>query len=256
MFRKKCSQKNCKNPLKDEYGTIPLEQFSKSKKSMDGVTTSCKFCNNEKQRIKYKNDPEYRNNQNIKSISWNKKNAELVSSRRKKNYLDNSENSKKKSKEWMIKNRDRYNKNNKIWAKNNKIKAYKSSKKWRDNNKILVLGYQNKYRNNHTETITRHSANRRARKLKAIPVWLTKEQKKQINIIYDKCPFGYEIDHIIPLITKDKETGEQIACGLHVPWNLQYLTEYDNLSKNCWLDCYKITYGDWQQSNALQNAQK
>ncbi len=30
----------------------------------------------------------------------------------------------------------------------------------------------------------------------------------------------HEVDHIVQLVGKNK-TGEQVICGLHVPWNLR-----------------------------------
>jgi hypothetical protein len=68
------------------------------------------------------------------------------------------------------------------------------------------------------------TAKYRYTKLKATPIWITKEQLKEIEKIYESCPKGHEVDHIIPI------QGKQVR-GLHVPWNLQYLPSRLNKRK-------------------------
>ena len=93
------------------------------------------------------------------------------------------------------------------------IKAYRSSPKGKARSK-------------------REKALRDKRNRQATPKWLTPEQRKQIVDIYEhmrdcRAVTGedYHVDHIVPL------RGENI-CGLHVPWNLQVLPAYVNISKS------------------------
>lgn len=67
-----------------------------------------------------------------------------------------------------------------------------------------------------------HEAKRRAGKLKRTPQWANLERIKEI---YDNCPIGYHVDHIVPL------QGLYVS-GLHVETNLQYLTPEENLRKS------------------------
>lgn len=61
----------------------------------------------------------------------------------------------------------------------------------------------------------------RAMQKQALPSWAS---LKVLKAIYRQCPSGFEVDHIVPL------QGETVS-GLHVPWNLQYLSRHDNASK-------------------------
>ncbi len=77
----------------------------------------------------------------------------------------------------------------------------------------------------HSATTLTTQANRqatyRAAKLQRTPAWANLDKIRQI---YDNCPEGHHVDHIIPL------NGINI-CGLHVEYNLQYLPAKENCSK-------------------------
>lgn len=73
---------------------------------------------------------------------------------------------------------------------------------------------------------------RRAASRKARPKWLTEEMKNEMRATYAEARrlsevtgMPHEVDHIAPLNGK-------LACGLHVPWNLQVLPRFENRSKH------------------------
>jgi len=57
------------------------------------------------------------------------------------------------------------------------------------------------------------------------PKWV---DNNEILLIYAFCPKGHDVDHIIPL--RGLIDGRPVT-GLHVPWNLQYLTSTENRKK-------------------------
>lgn len=57
------------------------------------------------------------------------------------------------------------------------------------------------------------------------PLWADLDE---ILLIYSKCPPDHDVDHIVPL--RGIIDGRPVT-GLHVPWNLQYLTSSENRKK-------------------------
>jgi len=100
---------------------------------------------------------------------------------------------------------------NAIWRRNHPKYGYIGIKRWRRKNPEKVRLHSLIYGNR-----------RRAAELHAIPPWVN---HSELENIYKNCPPGYDVDHIYPLQGK-------ISCGLHVPWNLQYLTISENRRKH------------------------
>jgi 5-methylcytosine-specific restriction endonuclease McrA len=72
---------------------------------------------------------------------------------------------------------------------------------------------------------------RRRRFRDATPKWLSAEQKMEIRLKYRlaielsrSTGVRHAVDHVIPL------QGEDV-CGLHVPWNMEVITQEENLKK-------------------------
>lgn len=93
----------------------------------------------------------------------------------------------------------------------------KYQKAWKDKNPVWVRA----------DTKARRRKNR-----EASPPWITARQKTEIRSLYQIAitmtkvtGVQYVVDHIWPLRSND-------VCGLHVPWNLQVLTQGENLAKS------------------------
>ena len=95
-----------------------------------------------------------------------------------------------------------------------------NSKYYFKNKEKYKLRKENYY-NKNKHLYTANSAKRRAVKKMAT----LKGYDQEIKLIYKNCPEKHHVDHVVPLQGKN-------VCGLHVPWNLQYLTVEENLKKS------------------------
>lgn len=107
---------------------------------------------------------------------------------------------------------------------NRKRECKKCYSKYYGNNIEQFHDYYKEYYLEHKSEYILRDKQRRSTLTNACPAWLSLKQIEEIRLIYKNCPDGQHVDHIVPL------QGDNV-CGLHVPWNLQYLTQLDNLRK-------------------------
>jgi hypothetical protein len=124
-----------------------------------------------------------------------------------------------------------------------------SKRKWAKENRELIRKYEKEYRKAPKfkkyakEYFSKHqqenkaywnakNSKHRAAKLQRTPEWLTDDHLWMIEEAYELSQLrsqvtgvDHHVDHIVPLQGKD-------VSGLHVPWNLQVIPWYDNLSKS------------------------
>jgi len=155
--------------------------------------------------------------------AYYQKNKEKILEQKRTYYQKNNEKIKEKKKaygkEWYLKNKEKKRK----YHQENKDHKNKMNSDWRKNNPALVL---------------QHIANRRARKIRAIPKWLRNcpVEKRRVYTVYLLSRLlakadGIErhVDHMWPL-----SDG-----GPHWSGNLQVLTATDNLEKGAY-SCPKL----------------
>jgi 5-methylcytosine-specific restriction endonuclease McrA len=138
-----------------------------------------------------------------------------------------------KAKAYRAKNPGKAAADAKAWRLRHPHKASEDSARHYANNKETEKQRTSAYRKAHLENYralerknnrskVAKNALRRAKQLQAtlkIP-----GIEKALKEVYANCPVGLEVDHEVPL------NGRNV-CGLHVPWNLRYLTPEANRSK-------------------------
>lgn len=138
------------------------------------------------------------------------------------------------------------------WQKGNKKRGLlpkseaskEAGRKYYESNKVAVIArasarpaeekkrHKTKHKAENPEYYKALTSFRRKRNQQATPKWLTQAQKQEIRSLYmiaqtttNITGVRYVVDHIIPLIN-------DAVCGLHVPWNLQVMTQEENLAKS------------------------
>lgn len=154
--------------------------------------------------------------------------ANYTKDRRQKDGLD------RRCKHCKAKIYGKINKDERKEYRRNRYERYKSLETtkvsaYRQKHQEWWTEYSKKYAQENLGKCAAKTAKYRASRLKATPAWLTDEQLKDIERIYETCPKGYEVDHIIPL------QGKEVS-GLHVAWNLRHLPARLNKRKSNRLD--------------------
>jgi len=115
------------------------------------------------------------------------------------------------------------------WYVNNKPKKQKYDEIRRSEKRHLYREASKRFRGNNPDKKKLDSNIRRRRHRQATPAWadsfLIKEVYHLAQIRTKITGIQWHVDHIIPLKHK-------LVCGLHVPENLQVITERENLIKN------------------------
>jgi 5-methylcytosine-specific restriction endonuclease McrA len=199
MPTKQCTNSECK-----QNNPQPLTSFSKDKSRKDGLQIRCKACN-----LTYA--LEHKEQKAATRAVWYEKNKAEVAAN-----VD---------KEW----RDAYMA---IYRREKAEEIRLQRISYREPRKEITATYNAAYTKANPDIMNAKGAKRRAARLNATPPWLTYEQNRQneeFYIIVKEIQWLSEeylhVDHIVPL------QGENIS-GLHVPWNLQILTEKANISKS------------------------
>jgi hypothetical protein len=170
----------------------PLDAFYSHRKTKDGKASWCKAC------VKVGAKLYYETNSDLyvaRALAWKQANPEKHQ---------------QGSREWKARNRDRMREYALQYrAERPEIReaACRRSLAWQRANPAIMQ---------------ERRAAHRAGLARATPAWVDREALLRI---YAERPEGYHVDHIVPLRSKH-------VCGLHVPWNLQYLPAVVNIRKS------------------------
>lgn len=117
------------------------------------------------------------------------------------------------------------------WTAANRARSNAIKDKYRFANQEKVTAQIKKWEDNNPGKKVAQVRKRQAAKLQRTPMWLSKEQLKEIQAFYvesakltKETGIPHEVDHELPLQGKN-------VSGLHVPWNLRVVPRSTNRRK-------------------------
>jgi hypothetical protein len=140
----------------------------------------------------------------------------------KQNRRNNPDRVKEIRRRYHAKNRDKRNADCRKRHHENKVQRSTYRKAYYRQNIEASRKYARKHKAQFRRHYTLLQQLRQRRIRQATPSWV---DKWELYAIYHFCPPGYHVDHKVPIAGKN-------ACGLHVPWNLQYLEAAKNVAKS------------------------
>jgi hypothetical protein len=241
--RKKCPPKAPKRFCKNGHDTFICGR-SKNR--------TCNDCKKENNKAHAKHIKEYKH----KNYEANK---EQILAGCKKYQEEHKEELKVKDKIRRVKNKEKIKIKSKERREKNKEKLKLKAKKYYEEHKAAVLAYRKKWAQKNADRVRKSKKQWIVNNPDKVQASKIKKQTNrnlrvvawtdwpEVNKFIRSRPKGMAIDHYIPLQGK-------LVAGLHVSWNLQYLTPLENAKKFNNIDLLEASewYGQILQQAGLK----
>lgn len=162
-----------------------------------------------------------RHPERVKAQAKQNNNGAKAKERRRRFYKRHAERLREARKTYYCENRDREAAYNRAWGARNTDKKRANNLRWKALHPERPAELNREWVRKNRRRYNALKAQRLKRVRLATPPWI---DRKALARIYETCPSGYHVDHIMPI------TGKNFR-GLHVPWNLQHLPAIENIRK-------------------------